>query len=262
MKKHLITLALLATASSAFAQDYYYWTGAALDSDYQNPANWVNWIGGGPASQSPPSNDWSLNVILTEATSPATKTIVNTPWGHRCRSLFMEDSGWEMAAALQIMNMTSRGVGTNMVNGQFQTLNNPTHHGVWTVESGNTFVTHGVYNGSYDGGVTLTGGGTVHVKGRNEGWGSEKYWSIHDALLRVDDTQPINRTEGGPYGTVYMSHKDARLQYISTVGNAKSHFGWLVLNNYKPDYNLVAKDIGDGYVEVSFAPPATLFFLQ
>ena len=246
-------LCTLIFAPSARAADYY-WTGKE-DSSFSNAANWS----GGSV---PPSSTYAHNIVLDDArlTDNAVKTI-SLP-DYNIAKMTVKSTGWTCTG--NVLKPLENGFyatspnGTNIV---FQNQVKATSRTFSVVSGGIVVFTSSPY---LDGSVTwtMTGGGTFVLSSGIGfgGWSSSRALKLSgDTVLRIGCGNPYSSTASGTTtwagGTVTLQTAMSRLQLKNTTSAAQSFInsGKVVKATSLTSYNLAARDIGDGYVEIYLA---------
>ena len=261
MKTRILSfsIAFIFAAGSALAQAVnYYWTGAE-DNFYTNANNWVTGSPSGPVSTIvPPSTDYEAALFFSDTAQPLNKNI--TFAGNRdVNALNFESPDWTLGFGIgKTKSVKCVGGGTNVVVGKISTAN---YSATWTIAAGSTLVCNSIETDAQQY-LTLDGGGTLVAKTGpiKPSWVSSTVKTqvvIKELLLRIEIASPIDNG-----ALVNLAAPSARFQYKNTPGNAKSRFGITIFNTYGRGSTLIARDIGDGYVEVSLASPATHIIIQ
>lgn len=256
MKHTPIILTLLAFAATCGHATDYYWTGA-VDNTYLNPTNWV--INSATSTTiptaAPRNTDYQDRIFFTSQTNPGTQTVNNgsrTIWTITC-----EDAGWTFTGSQLVFKLlTSSGAGTNEFTGTLKTAkaNVP-----FTLSASNTVLCAKL---DIDGENTPTfdGGGVFVSRSSIAGYSSQRKISIRNALVRIEAAALFSNS--GPTAT--LAHKNARLQYRATPAQAAALIGTTILRGTAvlDAYQTAIRDIGGGYVEISFVPGGTLLIAK
>ena len=252
-----LLLALLAIAlPTAVRATNYYWTGA-IDSDFTNPANWSG-------RSVPPSSSYAHNIVLddTYLTGNTVKTVSLPGNNFNIAKMTVNSTGWTCTGntlfPLEGGFYATSPDGTNIV---FQKEVKATSR-TFSVVAGGTVVF--AANPYLDGSVTwnMTGGGTFVLASGTSfgGWSGSRAVKLADGtVLRVGCGNPYSNTASGTTtwagGTVTLQAAMSRLQLKNTLSAAQTFIdNGKIVNGYDTtNYNLAARDIGDGYVEVYLA---------
>ena len=252
-----LLLALLAIAlPTAVRATNYYWTGA-IDSDFTNPANWSG-------RSVPPSSSYDHNIVLddTYLTGNTVKTVSLPGNNFNIAKMTVNSTGWTCTGntlfPLEGGFYATSPDGTNIV---FQKEVKATSR-TFSVVAGGTVVF--AANPYLDGSVTwnMTGGGTFVLASGTSfgGWSGSRAVKLADGtVLRVGCGNPYSNTASGTTtwagGTVTLQAAMSRLQLKNTLSAAQTFIdNGKIVNGYDTtNYNLAARDIGDGYVEVYLA---------
>lgn len=248
MNAHSIVFsAALFCAASANAAEVV-WTGAE-NNLYTNENNWAS-------GKVPSDKDYDDFAIFTE-NDPANKTPTMTGSRSVQELHFRESTGWTLdgttAMSVSVRSIQSSGVGTNMFNVSIKKR----YTDAWQISQGNTVVLSEI-NIDNEKQLALRGGGTAVSKKEVVGWPPDKTIFIHDVLLRIESASLFSSNAG----FINIAHPEARLQYKATPAQAKARFGATIINTYGRGCTLIARDIGDGYVEVSLAEPTTFLIVK
>ena len=233
----------------------YYWTGKE-DSSFSNAANWSG-------NSVPPSSTYAHNIVLDDGrlTGNAVKTI-SLP-DYNIAKMTVKSTGWTCAGtALKPLESGFYATSPNGTNMVFQNQVKATSR-TFSVVSGGIVVFS--FNPYLDGAVTwtMTGGGTFLLSSGKffGGWSPSRAIKLsNDTVVRVGCGNPYSDTASGSTtwagGTVTLQSAMSRLQLKNTTSAAQSFInsGKIVKAASLTNYNLDARDIGDGYVEIYLAP--------
>ncbi len=250
----LFIAAIFLGAASALAVDYY-WTNAAEDGVYTNPANWT-------PNGLPDTTDYTPDVVVLNSAYCAPSTITRLAYFQpdwtslpTINHIRFDDAGWTFASYSPIdylATLNSQGVGTNTVTFIFSQNGYQT----WNIGEGNTLhLTASFY--ARDKTVTIDGGGTLLLGSAFSGFGDDHVYGIivKNATLRV------NANDVSYIGRAWINARQAKVQLRTTLANANNLIGHKILDSF--GYGLKAKEIGDGFVEIAPAiDPGTILIAQ
>ena len=228
------------------------WTG----DDVGDPTNWAvgaNWDTGQP----PADDDYSDIAAFTEnAAANKTPTLAGTREVNRIE--FDNSTGWQIGGSqIAAKSLSSTGVGTNRIN-SFSGKNSTVQINVGV---GNVLELRLIYQDNGGSNMVLSGGGTLVLETKINGWSANLDFSISDGLLRVEDDWTY-RPIGSDNRKTYLTSEDAVLELQTTVSAAEN----LITNGQIVDNTgmggLAVTDMGNGYVQIAAIPePASLILL-
>ncbi len=219
------------------------WTGNA-GTDFATAGNWS----GGAA---PVANDWQDTATFSE-NSPANRT----PTLAANRSVgginFSNSVGWTLSGAQFVLRtVQSSGSGSNTVSSILKTA---PYDVTWTIGSGNTLVlTQAVYQDGGAKSLHITGGGTLNMASRIDGWASTNKVYVDNGLLKVAGTSPFVRSGN----ILYLTSLTSKLQLQNTLANVTNLINTNVIQSSVTGQGLYATSLGNGYVQVVVPEPAT-----
>jgi hypothetical protein len=211
------------------------WDGT-YGTDFENPGNWVD---GAPAN-----NDWQHTAIFAQ-TSPANKT-PNLTINRSVKAIdFLDSTGWTLSGSgktLKLRSLSSTGSGVNTVSARLKSVYSGN---TWNVGVGNTLaLSGGLYQDSGGSIINLSGGGTLAITSRIDGWSSTLKMYINEGTLKISGSTPY--VNGG---AVYIKSVDSYLQLQTSPSAATALIGTKIIDDV--GNGLDVTDIGGGYVQVS-----------
>lgn len=254
MKIQTIGIVLIAVAVTAWSGGQAF--GATKTWDGSEGTAWsngLNWVG----DSAPTDSDWG-DIARFAETSPANKTPSLTASRKVQGILFDNSTGWTIGydgatKVLTLRTISSSGSGTNTATAQLKTYQGNL---TWTVSTGNTLALDGgLYQDGSNRVLTLTGGGTLSVTGKIDGYSSTLITNVADGVLKISGSTPY-----ASGGSVHITGETGVLQLQTTVAGATALIGTKIVDDVGK--GLSVTDIGGGYAQIAVIPePATLALL-